>query len=58
MINNAFDWARENGHLRTNHIHREEEAQLVLSDTFELMDETGSSMDLSGGMEMQDWDYM
>ncbi|CAE7544153.1 unnamed protein product [Symbiodinium sp. CCMP2456] len=54
MVDNAFKWAASHGLIRVNPVHGEEEARLVLNETFQLCDETGQSMDLTGNMEMED----
>ena len=54
MITAAWQWAGERNLLRVNPIHKEEEARLVLSETFELLDETGESVEMSGNIEMED----
>lgn len=54
MVDNAFKWAGSHGLIRVNPVHGEEEARLVLNETFQLCDETGQSMDLTGNMEMED----
>lgn len=53
MIENSFAHARAKGHTRTNPVHKEEEARLVLDDTFAKLDEKGESQRLesSGGFE-------
>ena len=55
MIDSAFKWAASHGLTRINPIHSEEEARLVLSETFELCDETGQTMEFSGTMEVEDY---
>ena len=53
MITAAWTWASANGRLRRNPIHQEEEALLVLSESFQLLDETGSEINMSGTMEVE-----
>ncbi|CAE7499386.1 unnamed protein product, partial [Symbiodinium sp. CCMP2456] len=53
MINSAWEWARSRNLLRVNPIHKEEEAKLVINDSFELCTETGSEVDMSGNIEAQ-----
>ena len=55
MIDSAFKWAASHGLTRINPTHSEEEARLVLSETFELCDETGQTMEFSGTMEVEDY---
>ena len=54
MITAAFEWAKSHGLLRVNEVHKEEEARLVLSDTFELLDESGTQVNMEGSVEMED----
>ena len=54
MIESAFAWASANGLVRVNPVHGEEEARLILSDTFEVTDETGSMIEMEGNMEVED----
>ena len=52
MIDNAFKWAASTNNLRRNVIHGEEEANLLLSETFELLDSEGHEIEISGSMEV------
>ncbi|CAE7265711.1 unnamed protein product [Symbiodinium pilosum] len=54
MVAAAWEWARNHGRLRVNKIHQEEEAWLVLSESFQLADETGQEIDLRGTLEAED----
>ncbi|CAE7278322.1 unnamed protein product, partial [Symbiodinium pilosum] len=54
MIENAWRWAAARQLLRKSPIHGEEEATLVLSESFELLDEQGESMSMNGSIEMED----
>ena len=54
MIDAAWSWAASHGLLRTNEIHKEQEAKLILSDSFELQDETGQEIALNGTIEAED----
>ncbi|CAE7455056.1 unnamed protein product, partial [Symbiodinium necroappetens] len=54
MIDTAFKWASTHGLNRVNPVHGEEEARLVLNDTFQLCDETGQAMEFTGNMEVED----
>ena len=54
MIEAAWSWAGANGQLRINPIHKEEEARLILSETFELQDETGCLINMEGNFEAED----
>ena len=53
MIASAWQWAASHNLLRVNKIHKEEEARLVLTDTFELCDETGTQISMDGSIEVQ-----
>ena len=54
MITASFQWASSHGLVRTNPVHQEEEARLVLSETFDLLDQTASEMTLRGDFEAED----
>ena len=54
MINAAWEWARSRNLIRVNPIHKEEEAKLLINESFELCTETGSQMDMSGCIEVQE----
>ena len=54
MITAAFEWARARNLVRVNEVHQEEEAKLILNDSFELVNETGSEINMSGSMEVED----
>lgn len=54
MVDNAFEWAKSKGLLRTNPVHGEIEAKLVLSESFEIVDETGATTELSGTIEAEE----
>lgn len=43
MIDRAWDWAAKHGKLRENEIHGEEEAKLILDDTFSFKSASGST---------------
>ena len=53
MIAAAWQWASAHGNLRVNEVHKEEEARLVLSDNFELLDESGQEIAMTGNIEME-----
>ncbi|CAE7529160.1 PRX [Symbiodinium sp. CCMP2456] len=40
--------------LQVKKVHKEEEARLILNDNFEMLDETGEEVVLSGSMELED----
>ena len=53
MITAAWQWASSTGNLRVHEVHKEEEARLILNDNFEMLDETGEEIVLSGNMELE-----
>ena len=53
MADNSFAWAKERNLLRTNPVHKMEEAKLVLEESFSLENETGESRELSGHAEVE-----
>lgn len=54
MIEAAWKWAAKTNNLRKNEIHGEEEARLLLSDTFCLLDEEGQEISIEGSFEVDD----
>ena len=54
MVGNAFTWAKSKGLLRVNPVHGEEEARLVLNESFEIVDEVGTTTELSGSFEAEE----
>ncbi|CAE7331084.1 CML24 [Symbiodinium necroappetens] len=54
MVEKAWQWAHKNNCLRKNEIHGEEEALLVLSDSYELLDQEGQELSMAGTIEMED----
>ena len=53
MVEKAWQWAHKNNCLRKNEIHGEEEALLVLSDSYELLDQEGQELSMGGTIEME-----
>ena len=53
MIEKAWAWAHQNKCLRKNEIHGEEEAKLILSEDFDLLDEEGQEISMGGTVEME-----
>ena len=53
-MDNAFTWAKSKGLLRVNPVHGEEEARLVLNESFEIVDEVGTTTELSGSFEAEE----
>ena len=53
MVEKAWVWTHEHKVLRKNEIHGEEEAKLVLSEDFELLDEEGQEVSMTGTVEME-----
>ena len=54
MVAAAWEYARARNLLRLNPIHQEEEAKLVIQDTFEASSETGAETSMAGTVEMED----
>ncbi|CAE7264460.1 unnamed protein product, partial [Symbiodinium pilosum] len=54
MITAAWQYAAAHNLLRVNKIHKEEEARLVLNETFQMIDETGSQITMEGSFEVED----
>ena len=54
MVDNAFAWAKSKGLVRVNPVHGEEEARLVLSESFEIVDEQGACTELAGSFEAEE----
>ena len=53
MITAAWQYAAAHNLLRVNKIHKEEEARLVLNETFQMIDETGSQITMEGSFEVE-----
>lgn len=53
MIEHAWKWAAKSGNLRKNEIHGEEEARLLLNESFTLLDEEGMEINMTGSMEVE-----
>eukprot|EP00439_Symbiodinium_sp_Y106_P053480 s50_g7.t1 len=53
MIEKAWAWAHQHKCLRKNEIHGEEEAKLILSEEYDLLDEEGQEIGMSGSIEME-----
>lgn len=49
----AWVWAHEHKVLRKNEVHGEEEAKLILTEDFDLLDEEGQEISMSGTVEME-----
>ena len=54
MADKSFEWAKSHGLWRQNHIHGEEEAKLVLDETFKAGAEQGWEAEQSGSFELPD----
>ena len=52
MADRSFEWARARNLVRTNEVHGEEEASLVLEDSFAVAEQTGWEGSQSGAMEL------
>ena len=53
MTECAFQWAKTNNRLRVNAIHQDEEALLILNETFQLIDESGEEINMNGTFELE-----
>ena len=53
MVEKAWVWAHEHKVLRKNEVHGEEEARLILSEDFDLLDEEGQEISMNGALEME-----
>lgn len=54
MADRAFAWAIARGKTRTNPVHGEDEAKLVIVDWFENATEKGQRTDMTGTATIQD----
>ena len=54
MIENSWKWAASRNLLRKNGVHGEEEAKLIISETFDSRNENGELMEWSGEAECED----
>ena len=54
MIQSAWTWAASHGLIRRNPIHGEEEARLILTDSFEIAELTATETSMEGRVEMED----
>lgn len=54
MTECAFQGAKTNNRLRVNAIHQDEEALLILNETFQLIDESGEEINMNGTFELED----
>ena len=54
MCDHGFAWAKSRGLLRHSEIHGEEEGRFVLNDDFQLCDESGQEINISGSFEAED----
>ena len=53
MADNSFAWAAARGLVRTNEVHKVEEAKLVVEETFENESEKGSKTSFRGEQEIE-----
>ena len=53
MADNSFAWAAARGLVRTNEVHKVEEARLVLEETFENENEKGTKTSFQGEQDIQ-----
>lgn len=54
MAENSFNFARSRGLVRVNQPHQEEEAKLIIEETFGSLDETGNSTTLRASGELEE----
>ena len=54
MAEKSFEWAKSRGLHRNNEVHGEEEARLVLEDSFALSTQDGWEGEMSGSIELGD----
>ena len=54
MVENSWSWAQSKGLVRTNEVHKCEEARLVLEETFEHDTEKGTDRELHGEATVED----
>ena len=54
MVDSAWQWAAKHNKLRINEVHGEEEACLILSESFQLLDEIGQEINMQGALEMEE----
>eukprot|EP00439_Symbiodinium_sp_Y106_P049523 s2682_g6.t1 len=54
MISAAWVWAANTNNLRRSPVHGEEEAKLVLSDSFEAQDLTSHETSMTGAMDVEE----
>ena len=54
MIDNSFAHARAKGLVRINPVHKEEEARLVIDETFDKTDTRGESTQLTSAGDVED----
>ena len=54
MIDNAWSWAERNGRIRKNEVHGEEEAKLILDETFNYKDKTGQETNQEVNMAVEE----
>ena len=54
MADNSFAWAATKGLLRTNEVHKTEEAKLVVEEKFSNITERGSTKELNSSVLVED----
>ena len=54
MADAAFDWAAKNQLVRTNEVHQEQEAKLILEDGFSFDQVEGDKMEQKSRVEVED----
>ena len=53
MADNSFNWAAARKLVRTNEVHKCDEAKLVLEESFAVENESGERMELSGAATLE-----
>ena len=54
MADNAFEWATKHSLVRVNPMHQEQEARLVLEDSFSFSTTEGETVDQSTSLQVED----
>lgn len=54
MVDSSWRWAAARNLVRKNMVHGEEEAKLVLEESFDARNESGEMMNMTGSAECED----
>ena len=57
MVESSWRWAASRNLIRKNPVHGEEEAKLVLEESFEAKNQTGEMMNMTGSAECEDMGF-